>query len=161
MAAYIGAWRESQSGKADREHEFRLKLTEFPDPSGQCIYFKLPDYSIEVDDELVDDIYAMLSDRHYRRFLLRVAKSTRDRFMLADLAKVTIPTMIIWGRDDTITPPFVAEKFCENIDSAELVFIDDCGHAPPIEQPDEFTRHLHEFLGDMTSYRDYVPWNPR
>ena len=116
---------------------------------------------VHVDDELVDDVYSMLSDRHYRRFLLRVAKATRDRFMLSELAKVTVPTMVIWGRDDTITPPFVAEQFCENIDDAELVFIEDCGHAPPIERPDEFTRHLHRFLGDMTSNRDYVPWNPR
>ena len=93
----------------------------------------------------------MLSDRHYRRFLLKVAKSTRDRYMLDELAKVKVPTMIIWGRDDSITPPFVAEQFCDNIRSAELVFIDQCGHAPPIEQPREFARLLHTFLGDMTS----------
>jgi pimeloyl-ACP methyl ester carboxylesterase len=116
---------------------------------------------IHVDEQLIDDIYAMLSDRHYRRFLLKVAKATRDRFMLAELSKVDVSTMIIWGNDDTITPPFVARQFCENIPGAELVFIDDCGHAPPIEQPEAFARHLHAFLGDMTSCRDYVPWNPR
>jgi pimeloyl-ACP methyl ester carboxylesterase len=116
---------------------------------------------VHVDDELVDDVYAMLSDRRYRRFLLRVAKATRDRYMLSELAKVNVPTMIIWGRDDTITPPFVAKQFCKNIHNAELVFIDNCGHAPPIEQPDEFTRHLHRFLGDMTSCSRYVPWKPR
>ncbi len=94
-----------------------------------------------VSEELVDDVYAMLSDRNYRRFLLKVAKSTRDRYMLDELPNVKIPTMIIWGRDDAITPPFVAEQFCENIRSAELVFIDQCGHAPPIEQPREFAAY--------------------
>jgi len=116
---------------------------------------------VHVDEELIDDVYSMLSDRHYRRFLLRVAKATRDRFMLEELAGVRVPTMIIWGRDDSITPPFVADQFCENIPNAELVFIDNCGHAPPIEQPGEFARHLHAFLGDMTSCRDYAPCNPR
>jgi pimeloyl-ACP methyl ester carboxylesterase len=114
-----------------------------------------------VSDELVDDILAMLTDRHYRRFLLRVAKATRDRYMLEELANVNIPTLIVWGRDDSITPPFVAEQFCENIRSAELVFIDQCGHAPPIEQPDEFARLLHSFLGDMTTNAACLPCKPR
>ena len=68
-----------------------------------------------VSEELVDDVYAMLSDRHYRRFLLKVAKATRDRYMLEELAKVKVPTLIVWGRDDAITPPFVAQQFCDHI----------------------------------------------
>jgi len=114
-----------------------------------------------VSDELVDDVYEMLSDRHYRRFLLKVAKSTRDRYMLEELAKVKVPTMIIWGRDDSITPPFVAKQFCDNIRNAELVFLDHCGHAPPIEQPKDFARVLHAFLRDMISSPAHVPCKPR
>ncbi len=53
-SVFISGWREEKSGKADRNHEFRLKLTEFPDPGSQSIYFKIPDYSIEVEDELVE-----------------------------------------------------------------------------------------------------------
>jgi len=102
-----------------------------------------------VSDELVDDVLGMLSDRGYRRFLLKVAKATRDRYMLAELPKVQIPTLIVWGRNDAITPPFVAQQFCEHIANAELVFIDQCGHAPPIEQPEEFARILHDFLSDL------------
>ena len=114
-----------------------------------------------VTEQLIDDIYDMLSDRSYRRFILRVAKATRDRYMFEELSKVSVKTMIIWGREDTITPPFVAEQFCENIPNAKLVFIDNCGHAPPIEQPDEFANHLHGFLGDMTSSQSPLPCNPR
>lgn len=53
-AAFINGWRENNSGKADSKYEFQLKLTEFPDPGSQFIYFKIPDYSIEVEDELVN-----------------------------------------------------------------------------------------------------------
>jgi hypothetical protein len=53
-AVYISGWREENSGKADLKHEFKLKLTEFPDPGSQFIYFKIPDYSIQVEDELVE-----------------------------------------------------------------------------------------------------------
>jgi hypothetical protein len=53
-AAIISGWRENNSGKGDRKYEFELKLTEFPDPGSEFIYFKILDYSIEVEDELVD-----------------------------------------------------------------------------------------------------------
>lgn len=53
-AAYIKGWREKHSGLAEGYHEFNLKLTEFPDPESVMTYFKIPDYSIEVEDELVD-----------------------------------------------------------------------------------------------------------
>lgn len=117
--------------------------------------------SKHVSDKLVDDVYMMLSDRHYRRFLLKVAKATRNRYMLSDLAKVAVPTMIIWGRDDSITPPFVARQFCERISTAQLRFIDKCGHAPPIEQPHEFSRLLDAFLTDGDAHRGDLPCKPR
>ena len=109
---------------------------------------------VHVNDQLVEEMYAMLSDRQYRRFLLRVAKASRDRCMLNELANVRVPTMIIWGRDDAITPPHVAEEFCNNIPKAELAFIDECGHSPPIEQPEAFARLLHAFLSDTSSDHD-------
>lgn len=99
-----------------------------------------------VTDEVIDDVFGMLADRRYRRFLLRVAKATRDRYMLDDLSRVHVPTLIVWGANDSITPPFVAEQFNEHIPNAELVFLDQCGHAPPIEQPEQFARVLHSFL---------------
>ncbi len=114
-----------------------------------------------VNEALIDEIYAMLSDRKYRRFLLRVAKASRDRSMAEELARVKIPTMIIWGSDDTITPPFVAEEFCDNIDQAELVYIDQCGHAPPIEQPDKFAEVLHNFLSAEPTNGSRGPSKPR
>lgn len=51
-AVYISGWREEYSGLTNQKHEFKMKLTEFPDPASQFIYFKIPDYSVEVDDEL-------------------------------------------------------------------------------------------------------------
>jgi len=97
-------------------------------------------------EEIVEDVYRMLHDRRFARFLIRVAKATRDRNMKEELSRVHMPTLIIWGRNDIITPPFVAEEFHEGIPNAQLAYIDQCGHAPPIEQPDEFARLMREFL---------------
>jgi pimeloyl-ACP methyl ester carboxylesterase len=114
-----------------------------------------------VSADLVDDVFAMLSDRRYRRYLLKIAKATRDRYMLTELSAVRAPTLIVWGREDSITPPFVAEQFCEHIHLAELAFIDRCGHSPPIEQPEAFSRLLHAYLSTGTSSGDLVSRKPR
>ncbi len=114
-----------------------------------------------VCNELVDDIYAMLSDRGHRKLIVRVAKSTRDRYMLDDLARVDIPTLIVWGKDDTITPPFVAEQFLKHIRDSKRILLDECGHAPPIEQPAAFAHAIHEFLGDLASTGFAAPSQPR
>ncbi|MCU0959683.1 MAG: alpha/beta fold hydrolase [Pirellulaceae bacterium] len=106
---------------------------------------------VHVTEELVEDMYRVLGSRQYRRFLLRVSKATRDRRMDEELAAVDTPTLIIWGRDDRITPPFVAEQFRSKLPRAELRFIEHCGHAPPIEQPAEFARLLWGFLGQLPS----------
>jgi len=100
-----------------------------------------------VTDQLVEDVFKMLSDRKYVRFLIRVAKATRNRNMKEELWQLKLPTLIVWGRNDLITPPYVAEEFQEGIPDAQLVFIDRCGHAPPIERPLEFSRIFKEFLG--------------
>ncbi len=114
-----------------------------------------------VTEELVEDIYALLSDRRYRRLMLKVAMASRDRCMLDDLHRVDIPTMIIWGRNDSITPPSVAEEFASNISQAELVFLDRCGHSPPIEQPAAFSALLHSFLCESSSECYCPPRKPR
>jgi 2-hydroxy-6-oxonona-2,4-dienedioate hydrolase len=101
-------------------------------------------------EEIVEDVHRMLHDRRFARFLIRVAKATRDRNMKEDLSQLHMPTQIIWGRNDIITPPFVAEEFHEGIPNARLCYIEECGHAPPIEQPSEFARLMREFLEDTS-----------
>lgn len=62
------------------------------------------------------------------------------------LERVKIPTRIVWGRQDRIVPLECGELYRQAIDGSELVVIDNCGHAPQIEKPDDFTRIALEFL---------------
>jgi pimeloyl-ACP methyl ester carboxylesterase len=66
--------------------------------------------------------------------------------MSNDLYKIHIPVSLIWGRNDKITPPEVAIEFNHLLSDSELHWIDNCGHAPMMEQPEEFNRVLKEFL---------------
>jgi len=96
--------------------------------------------------ELVDDVYRIINDRHSVIRILAMAKSAIRHNMNADLHKIKIPVSLIWGRDDKITPPEVAVEFNQLLPDSELHWIDKCGHAPMMEQPEEFNKYLKPFL---------------
>jgi pimeloyl-ACP methyl ester carboxylesterase len=56
------------------------------------------------------------------------------------------PTLIIWGKQDQLIPPVYAEEYKKLLPSSQVVYIDQCGHDPTIEQPEEFARAAVEFL---------------
>ena len=58
-----------------------------------------------------------------------------------------MPTQLIWGRNDQITPPDVAIEFQRSLPNADLHFLDRCGHAPMMEQPMAFNKLMLAFLG--------------
>jgi pimeloyl-ACP methyl ester carboxylesterase len=62
--------------------------------------------------------------------------------MAKDLPAMTIPVCLIWGKNDSITPPEVAEDFLKGFPDADLFWIDECGHAPMMERPEEFNAIL-------------------
>lgn len=97
-------------------------------------------------DAMVEEIFQSLGDRKYVRFLLRIAKSTRDYYMKEALGHVRVPTLLVWGAQDEVTPPHVAHEFESLIEDSKLVFFEQCGHAPPIEQPERFAQTLREFM---------------
>jgi pimeloyl-ACP methyl ester carboxylesterase len=96
--------------------------------------------------ELVDEVFATVNDRHRVIRILAMAKSAIRHNMKKDLYKIEIPVSLIWGREDKITPPEVAIEFSQELPDAELHWIDHCGHAAMMEQPDEFNRILKGFL---------------
>lgn len=97
-------------------------------------------------EELIDHWHASVTDRDYVRFLLRVSRATRDRCVEDELGRLKLPTMIVWGRNDEITPPSVGVEFQRLIKGSHLEFIDDCGHAPNWERPDVVADLLEGFL---------------
>jgi pimeloyl-ACP methyl ester carboxylesterase len=100
-------------------------------------------------DELVNEVFQTINDRHKVIRILAMAKSAIRHNMKKDLRKITMPVSLIWGRNDKITPPEVAVEFNELLPNAELHWIDQCGHAPMMEQPDEFNKYLEMFLNKI------------
>jgi len=101
--------------------------------------------------ELVDEVFSITSSRLKVIKIIALAKSAIRNNLGEELNQIKMPTLLIWGKNDTITPPFVAEEFKKLIPNSELYFIDKCGHAPMMEVPDEFNKILHEFLVKLQS----------
>lgn len=96
--------------------------------------------------ELVDDVFEIVNDRSSVIRTLSIAKSAIRHNMANDLPNMKQPTCIIWGKQDTVTPPEVAEDFHKLLPDADLFWIDKCGHAAMMETPEEFNVLLEKWL---------------
>jgi pimeloyl-ACP methyl ester carboxylesterase len=96
--------------------------------------------------ELVDEVYSITNNRLKVLKIIALAKSAIRHNLGNELQDIKVPTCLIWGRNDTITPPMVAEEFKSLIPNSELHWIDKCGHAPMMEVPQEFNEILKDFL---------------
>lgn len=96
--------------------------------------------------EIVDDVFATVNDRIKLLKTLTIAKSAIRHNMSKDLPNMQTPTCIIWGKNDKVTPPEVAEEFHSLLPNSELFWIDKCGHAAMMEHPKRFNEILLDWL---------------
>jgi len=99
--------------------------------------------------ELVDEVFEIVGNRLKVIKIIALAKSAIRHNLGEELSDIKIPTLLVWGQNDTITPPMVGEEFHKLIPNSELHFIDKCGHAPMMEVPGEFNKILHGFLDKL------------
>ncbi len=96
--------------------------------------------------EVVDDIFETVNDRRKLIKILTIAKSAIRHNMAKDLPNIKIPTCIIWGKQDAVTPPNVGVEFNKLLPNSTLYWIDKCGHAPMMEHPEKFNAILSGWL---------------
>jgi pimeloyl-ACP methyl ester carboxylesterase len=135
-----GLFEEAMGGTYPRrgDYEYIRKKTEltFYDPA-------------MATKELVDELFEIVNTRDKIVRVLAMSKSAMRQNLAEELHKIVVPVQLIWGKDDTITPPHVAEEFQKLMPQAELVFIDKCGHAPMMERPEEFNKLFEDFLNRL------------
>ena len=96
--------------------------------------------------ELVDEVFETVNDRVKLIRTLAIAKSAIRHNMGKDLPKMNTPTCIIWGENDSVTPPEVGTEFHEKLPDSDLFWIKKCGHAAMMEHPDTFNEILIAWL---------------
>jgi len=130
---YESAMGESYPKRGDRNYIQKKAENVFYDPA-------------VATKEIVDEVYEAVNDRNKLIRTLAIAKSAIRHNMAKDLPKMDTPTCIIWGKNDNVTPPSVAEEFHELLPDSDLYWIDKCGHAAMMEHPDEFNTLLDAWL---------------
>jgi len=101
--------------------------------------------------ELVDEVFDTVNDNGKAIRVIATAKSAVRHNLGDKLHNINVPTLLIWGKQDQVTPPFVGEKFNELIKGSKLIILDKCGHAPMMEAPELFNQHLGDFLNSCSS----------
>lgn len=135
---YERTFGDSFPRKGDKEYIKRKTQDVFYDPS-------------VATDELVDEVFAVVNDRMKGIKTVMLARSAIKHNMLKDLPNIKCPTCIIWGKQDNVTPPDVAEDMHKYIPNSELYWIDQCGHAAMMEKPDEFNEILYRWLSKISA----------
>ncbi len=103
-------------------------------------------YPETASKELIDEVFEITNSIKKCLSIVAIAKSAQRHNMADEVTKINIPTFLVWGLNDTITPPLVAHEFNQLIPNSTLRFIDKCGHAPMMEHPLKFNALLNEFL---------------
>ncbi len=106
-------------------------------------------YEDLADDVIVNEILDVVNSRSKLLSLLKLTRSTHSHNMEERLPQIQQPVLLVWGKQDVVTPPKVAKKFKKLLPNAQLKWIDQCGHAPMMERPDQFALLLKEFLSEL------------
>ena len=95
--------------------------------------------------------YRTLDDaRELNRGRVSFARYMEDGMIRPDptleLSRLTMPTLLIWGREDRIVPLAYGQALNHTLPDSELVIIEQCGHLPHIEEPDVVNTAIIDFL---------------
>lgn len=110
-------------------------------------------YSPEVaTKELVDEVFDTTRNIPKCMRIVAIAKSAQRHNMADEIPNITTPTLLVWGLNDTITPPIVAHEFNRLIPNSTLRFIDKCCHAPMMEHPEKFNDLVGDFIANEVPF---------
>lgn len=99
--------------------------------------------------EVVDEVFDIVNDRSKAIRVVIAAKSAVRNNLEKLIHKITAPVLLVWGKQDSITPAWVGEKFNQLLPNSRLELFDKCGHAPMMERPHKFNVVLADFLSDV------------
>lgn len=90
-----------------------------------------------------------LTDRGGARAMVKLSRSARRDHLGDKITQIQVPTLLLWGREDIVTPPEAAEGFHRMIRGSRLVWFEQCGHAPMIERAEGFADELRRFAATL------------
>lgn len=99
-----------------------------------------------VDDAMIDRYWELLRFPGNREATVLRARMDREPAMASRAGAIKAPTLILFGKQDRLINPTASQTFNERIAGSEVVLLDNIGHLPMEEAPDETTAAIAEFL---------------
>ena len=138
---------DTPEGKLARDDAIRVLGEDGFDPFWEGLAPKL--FAPSADPAVVARARAIAGEQEITA-LTAALLTLRDRLdSRPTLGTIDVPTLVIVGEEDALTPPPDAAELEEGIKRARLVRIPDVGHLTPLEAPDEFTESLLSFLAEV------------
>lgn len=113
-----------------------------------------------LDESDIDRAHQVLNTRQGARAMVRLSRTARRNHLGDVLGDIATPTLLIWGREDVVTPPSAAQGFHDLMPNTELVWVEKCGHTPMLEAPQVFSEALLRFAdrvyGSAASQSDHT-----
>ena len=111
-----------------------------------------------ITETWVESMRAIMATPASALRVLRLARDARRHNVEHGLGAIGVPTLLIWGREDRITSPELAERFHALIPDAQLVLLARCGHTSMLERPVAFTDAAADWLETTRERRaGFVP----
>jgi len=143
---------DTDEGRRAREENARRALAEGMGPIVEAMLPKLLSAAtLERDAETVGRVRGLMlgADPEGAAAALRGMAERRDQTDL--LASIDVPTLVVVGSEDALTPPSDARALSAGIEGSRLAVIEGAGHLSNVERPEEFNRALGEFMRGLTS----------
>ena len=106
-----------------------------------------------ISDELIDILAGPPQDRGSARAFRALFKGTTEANFSPSVKKIlpnlTIPMLLIWGKKDRFVPPKLANQFLRYNEKLELVYLEDTGHCPHDESPEQVNEEILDWIGRM------------
>ncbi|MBL8917308.1 MAG: alpha/beta fold hydrolase [Myxococcaceae bacterium] len=99
-----------------------------------------------IPEKLVEDVEQAMERPGTRAAALEAVRGMRFSDVEAKYSTISHPTLLLWGREDIVTPPSIGERLVRQLRNARLVVYPRCGHFPMIEALAESNRELLTFL---------------
>ena len=98
-----------------------------------------------VEPKRIEDYYDAFNTPSARNSALSTLRGTKDaRGVVADIARLTMPSLFVWGRHDVVHPASEGRGLIRHVPGASFQLLD-CGHCPPEEKPEELSQALYRF----------------
>jgi 2-hydroxy-6-oxonona-2,4-dienedioate hydrolase len=103
----------------------------------------------DVEESTIERFRSAMSQPNAKMsFLSSVINFKNGPVITQRLQMISVPTLVIWGREDTMIPINYANDYVSNIKDCKFVVMEGCGHRPHVEDPEKFSKIILKFLGN-------------